>query len=156
MKLKRQIHILVALQTGCKLDDVKMDRVKIQLKHGDKQKNPSLSQEWITSYSSDGKSLYRAKYNGGCTLNKEFNDTKTYVFDTIFEASNVVNVFIIYWISISSSDFRESSVRVNKELRNRKLVEGIGLDIFFQVLTISTKNLSVIPVSGFEIRTSQI
>jgi len=35
-------------------------------------------------------------------------------------------------------------------------VEGIGLDIFFQVLTISTKNLSVIPLSEFETRTSRI
>jgi len=35
-------------------------------------------------------------------------------------------------------------------------VEGIVLDIFFQILTISTKNLLVLPVSGFETRTSRI
>jgi len=35
-------------------------------------------------------------------------------------------------------------------------VEGIGLDIFFQVLSISAENLSVLPVSGFETRKSRI
>jgi hypothetical protein len=141
IKFSRQIHILVALQTGFTLDGVKTDEVQIGLEHGNKQKNPSLSRNWITtlSYSSDSKSLYWVRYNGVCMLNKEFNGTKTLVFDMIFEASNVVNLFIIYLISINSSDFRALSVTVNKELWIRKLLEGIGLDIFFQVLTISTK-----------------
>jgi len=49
-------------------------------------------------------------------LNKEFNGTKTLLFDTILEASNVVNLFIIYLISISSSDFGASRVSFSREL----------------------------------------
>jgi hypothetical protein len=132
--------------------------VQIYLGHGNKDKETSLCQGSTTILSADWGSLYCVRYNGRCMLNKEFNGTKQrYFMYEIwgFQRSEFIYcLFMVYLMSVSSSESIQSSGRKNMESWIGKGKEGSGRKIFLEILSTRrpTEKLARLQISAFESR----